>query len=160
MRPIVLFILSLLIMAPLVTPAAAEILSGPVKVIDAANLRFGEQLVRLHGIAAPKPGDRCPLRSVTIRCGRIATTALMDLTAGASVECKTHGDPNAMGVYLATCKANGYDLSEGMVYTGWARPVKGAPAHYRKVEAGARKRGRGLWRGDFPDAVNKAAVSR
>jgi endonuclease YncB( thermonuclease family) len=156
MRLIVLFILSQL----LVAPAAAESLSGPVKVIDAANLRVGGQLVRLHGIAAPMPGDRCALRGVTMRCGRIATTALMDLTAGASVQCQTHGKPSAEGIYLATCKANGYDLSEGMVYTGWARPAKGAPSRYRDIEAGARKRGRGLWRGDFPDAVNKAAVSR
>jgi len=139
------------------TGAAAETLSGPVKVIDATNMRVGKQLERLYGIAAPKASDRCPLRSVTIKCDRIATTALMDLTAGAFVECETHGKPDAKGIYLATCKAVGYDLSEGMIHTGWARPVKGAPAHYRAVEAGARKRGRGLWRGEFPDAVNKAA---
>ncbi len=138
-------------------PALAETLSGPVKVIDAANMEIGGNLVRLNGIAAPKPGDRCPLRSVTIKCGRIATTALMDMTAGAKVLCETHGDPNDKGIYRATCKANGYDLSEGMIYTGWARPAKGAPAHYRRVEAGAKERGRGLWRGEFPDAVNKAA---
>ena len=156
MRLILLFILSHFVVAP----AAAEMLSGPVKVIDAANLRVGGQLVRLQGIAAPESGDRCPLRTVTIKCGRIATTALMDLTAGAKVQCEPHGKPNAKGVYLATCKANGYDLSEGMVYTGWARPVKGSPKRYRAIEAGARKRGRGLWRGDFPDAVNKAAATR
>ena len=156
MRLILLLILSQIIVAS----AAAEMLSGPFTVIDAANLRVAGQLVRLQGIAAPKPGDRCPFRNVTIQCGRIATTALLDLTAGASVSCQTHGGPDAKGVHLATCTANGYDLSEGMVHTGWARPAKGAPAHYRKVEASARKRGRGLWRGEFPAAVNKAAAKR
>ena len=150
-------ILPLLIGYLIVGPAQAETLSGRVKVIDATNMRVGQQLVRLYGIAAPKASDRCPLRSVTIKCGRIATTALMDLTAGAKVICEFHGDPNAKGIHLATCKANGYDLSEGMIHTGWARPIKGAPAHYRAIEAGAKKRGRGLWRGEFPDAVNKAA---
>jgi endonuclease YncB( thermonuclease family) len=53
------------------TGAAAETLSGRVKVIDATNMRVGKQLVRLYGIAAPKASDRCPLRSVTIKCGRI-----------------------------------------------------------------------------------------
>jgi endonuclease YncB( thermonuclease family) len=150
-------ILPLLIGYLIVGPAQAETLSGRVKVIDATNMRVGQQLVRLYGIAAPKASDRCPLRSVTIKCGRIATTTLMDLTAGAKVICESHGDPNAKGIHLATCKANGYDLSEGMIHTGWARPIKGAPAHYRAIEAGAKKRGRGLWRGEFPDAVNKAA---
>ena len=156
MRLILLFILGHFIMSA----AVAETLSGPIKVLDAASLRIGQTVVTLNAIAAPQPDDRCPLRSVTIRCGRIATTALMDLTAGARVKCKTHGKPNAKGVYVATCKANGYDLSKGMIYTGWARPGKGAPAQYRKVEASAKKRGRGLWRGEFPDAVNEAAANR
>ena len=91
-------ILPLLIGYLIVGPAQAETLSGRVKVIDAINMRVGQQLVRLYGIAAPKTSDRCPLRSVTIKCGRIATTALMDLTAGAKVICESHGDPNAKGI--------------------------------------------------------------
>lgn len=157
MRPIFLFLLSQMFAVVATVTVGAETLSGPVKVLDATNMRVGTQLVRLYGIAAPTAGDRCALRTVTIKCGRIATTALMDLTAGVEVTCETHGDPNDKGVHLATCKAKGYDLSEGMVYTGWARPIKGAPAHYAQVEAGAKKRGRGLWKGKFPDAVNKAA---
>ncbi|MBT3170743.1 MAG: thermonuclease family protein [Rhodospirillaceae bacterium] len=142
MRLILLFILSHFVVAP----AAAEMLSGPVKVIDAANLRVGGQLVRLQGIAAPESGDRCPLRTVTIKCGRIATTALMDLTAGAKVQCETHGKPNAKGVYLATCKANGYDLSEGMVYTGWAEADGTQMSRYAAFELDARSAPRGMWR--------------
>jgi len=156
MRIILLLILSHLIIAPVF----ADTWSGPVKVSDAATLRVGERLVRLHGIAAPRPGDQCPLAAKTIPCGHVATTALMDLTAGADAICQTHGAPNAGGITPATCEAGGYDLSEGMIYTGWARPNNVATARYREVEAGARKRKRGLWRGEFPARVNKAAVSR
>ena len=156
MRLILLLILSHLIIAPVL----AGTLSGPVKVIDAATMRVGEHLVRLHGIVAPRPGDQCRLPAKTIPCGHVAATALMDLTAGAEAICQTHGEPNTDGITLATCTAGGYDLSEGMIYTGWARPHDVATARYRKVEIGARKRKRGLWRGEFPASVNKAAVSR
>ncbi len=156
MRIIPLLILSHLIIAPVY----ADTLSGPVKVIDAATMRIGEHLVRLHGIAAPQPGEQCPLGAKSISCGHVATTALMDLTAGADAICRTHGKPNAGGITLATCTAGGYDLSEGMIYTGWARPNNVATARYREVEASARNRKRGLWRGEFPATVNSVAVSR
>lgn len=135
--------------------ASAETLTGAVKVIDASTLSVAGRVVRLHGIKAPAPGDICPFRNKTIPCGEIATTALMDLTAGAQVTCKTHG--SGEGVTLATCKAGGYDLSEGMVYTGWARPLAGAPARYLTAQKKSQNRNNGLWQGKFPDAVNQAA---
>ncbi|MDE0941984.1 MAG: thermonuclease family protein [Alphaproteobacteria bacterium] len=160
MRIVLLFILSHLIVVPAPSETLAETLSGPVKVIDAGSLRIAGQTVRLRGIATPAADDRCPFRTVTIACGRVATTALMDLTAGAEVECDIPDDSDRSRTIGATCQASGYDLSEGMVYTGYARPIKGAPARYREVEAAARKRKRGLWRGEFPDAVNEAASKR
>lgn len=156
MRVILLFVLSHLI----VFSALAGTISGSVKVIDAATLRVGEHTVRLHGIATPLPGDHCKLANKIIPCGRVAATALMDLTAGALAGCKAHGRPDSNGVITATCTAGGYDLSEGMIYTGWARPNAEATARYREVEIAARKRKRGLWRGEFPAAVNRVAVSR
>ncbi len=156
MRIILLFVLSHLI----VFPALAETLSGPVKVIDAATLHVGKHTVRLHGIVTPRPRDHCKLANKTIPCGRVAATALMDLTAGAIARCEVHGKPDADGIVTATCSGAGYDLSEGMIYTGWARPNSAATARYRQVEIAARKRKRGLWRGEFPAGVNRVAVSR
>jgi len=160
MKLILLFVLSHLIVGPIVGTALAGTISGAVEVIDAATLRIGGQVVHLSGIAAPKAGDQCAMRGMNIPCGRVATTALKDLTAGAVVSCQTHGQASARGVILATCTADDYDLSEGMIYTGWARPDKRATARYREVEKTARKHRRGLWRGEFPKAVNRAAVSR
>jgi len=135
--------------------ATAQELTGDVDVIDASTLKIGGVEVRLHGIAAPAPGDHCEFRERTIDCGRVATTALLDLTAGARVRCTLRdaaGTPPA-----ATCRADGYDLSEGMIYTGWARPTAAAPARYRSIEQDAQARRRGLWQGQFPSAVNVAA---
>ena len=122
MRLILLFSLGRLI----VGPAVAMTVWGPAKVIDAETLRVGGQLIRLSGVAAPKPGDKCAMRNATIPCGRGATAALIDLTAGAEVRCQTHGGANPKDIMLATCTASDYDLSEGMIYTGWARPDKRA----------------------------------
>lgn len=133
----------------------AETLAGAVKVIDATTLSVAGQVVRLHGIKAPAAGDVCPFRDRTIPCGEVAATALMDLTAGARVTCESHGLVD--GVKVATCSAGGYDLSEGMVYTGWARPLAGAPARYLAAQKKAQRRNNGLWQGQFPNAVNRAA---
>ena len=160
MRLILLFMLIHLIIAP----ALPGTLSGPVKVIDVTTMRVGTHVARLSDIAAPQPGDRCRVPGKTIPCGLVATTALMDLTADAEAVCKTRGDPHdfprAGSIALATCTAGGYDLSEGMIYMGWAQPNNMATDRYRNVEAGARNRKRVLWRGEFPASVDKAAVSR
>ncbi len=138
-----------------VLPATAAQLSGEARVEDAATLSIDGHRVRLYGIAAPVPGDMCPLRGTRIDCGHIAATALMDLVAGARVRCEIlDADPAPP---LARCLSDGYDLSEGMVYTGWARPLPGAPANLREAEARAREGRHGLWRGAFPPAVDEAS---
>ena len=140
MRLILLFMLSHLIIAP----ALEGTLSGSVKVINTATMRAGMHVVRLSGIAAPQPAGQCRLPCQTIPCGLVAMTALMDLTADAETVCQTHGDPHdfprAGSITLATCTAGSYDLSEGMIYTGWERPNNIATNRYRNVEAGARNR--------------------
>lgn len=136
-------------------PARAETLSGPAEVVDASSLSVGGRKVRLHGIAAPAIADICAFRNKTIPCGQVAASALMDLTAGTGVVCESRGVAGAST--LATCTAGGYDLSEGMVYTGWARPLAGAPARYFAAQKKAQRGSHGLWQGRFPKAVDQAA---
>jgi len=136
----------LLVSAP---PVAAEQIKGKATVIDGETLRVAGQTIRLLGIHAPKRGDKCTLKGRLIDCGHISATALMDLTAGAKVSCQiiaTRKD----GRLLGRCHAANYDLSEGMVHTGWARIASDARTRYRHVETAARTRQRGLWRGSWP----------
>ncbi|MFQ5347352.1 MAG: thermonuclease family protein [Rhodothalassiaceae bacterium] len=143
-----------LLMLPLAAIAGDRV-AGEARVEDAATVVVGGQRLRLYGIATPVPGDMCPLRGTRIDCGHVAATALMDLVAGARVVCETldeTADPPR-----ARCLSEGYDLSEGMVYTGWARPLPDAPPALHAAESQAREGRHGLWRGAFPPAVDAAA---
>jgi len=128
--------------------AAGEILRGRATAVDGEILAVAGREVRLAGIEAPPLGDKCPFRGRAIDCGLVARAQLADLTAGATVVCETLNREQA-AIPFARCEAGGYDISEGMIHTGWARVGKRAPARYRDVEQAARLAGRGLWRGAF-----------
>ncbi len=123
-------------------------LSGPPEAIDGETLIVAGYRLRLEGIKAPAPGTRCQLRGNEHNCGRISTTALMDLTAGASVTCRRRESVAEDGSRYARCRAGGYDLSEGMVYTGWAEADSTQMSRYVSLEADARSAPRGMWRRD------------
>ncbi len=136
----------LVIVVLLVVPPA---LAGtPVTVIDGNTLEVAGARLRLHGIDAPDLDQPCRLRGRTQSCGVIARAALMDLTAGAVLDCEMRGR-DAAGRTLATCTADGYDVAEGMVYTGWALALDGAPVRYQTVQNEAEAARRGLWLGQF-----------
>lgn len=128
--------------------------AAEAEVLDAETLRVEGRLYRLAGIDAPEAGQHCGLKGRLYPCGEIAKAGLMDLVAGASVTCRALAGSTVTGsagdaVAPAHCFSDGYDLSEGMAYTGWAMadPVSGQA--YRALEADAAKAGRGLWRGSF-----------
>lgn len=138
----------LLLLVLATTPAGSETLSAKsFDVLDGHTLMISGREIRLTGIVAPELGQRCVLFDKTQDCGLIARSGLLDLTAGATVTCVPAGDVD--GTPAHRCTAGGYDLSEGMVYTGWALPLDGAPKVYWRVLKGARARPRGFWRGDF-----------
>jgi endonuclease YncB( thermonuclease family) len=140
--------LCLVVSILVVTPSA---MAGTAEVLTAETLRVGAVSYRLVGIDAPEDGQRCWLESHLFDCAEIAKAALTDLVTGASVACEEMVSPEAAkdGLPVALCRSDGYDLSEGMAYTGWALadPITGA--RYRAFEEGARHARRGLWRGRF-----------
>ncbi len=147
--------LPLLLLAACATPVQEEaeqekggapaVLSGVPEVIDAGTLMVAGQRVTLAGIATPPPGTLCRLPSgKTYDCGAIAKTALLDLTAGQAVSCK----PRAVNLEQARCRAGGYDLSHGMVHSGWALAWPPDASPYLPEEAAARRDRRGMWRGE------------
>ncbi len=131
--------------APSGAPLAAE-LSGDVRVLDGDTIEIGGQRVQLFGIVAPKLENHCQVAGNTIPCGRVSRGALLDLTAGATVVCNVSAAAGAATDPVARCHAGGYDLSEGMTYTGWARADLNASDHYLRFEGDARRQHRGLWR--------------
>jgi endonuclease YncB( thermonuclease family) len=123
-------------------------LSGEAAVLDGQTLTIDGRTLRLEGIVAPPLGHRCQLRGTMRDCGLISGTGLKDLTAGAVVQCISRRELAPDGVRYARCSADGYDLSEGMVYTGWARADLAQTDRYEGFEAGARAKKRGMWRTD------------
>lgn len=126
-------------------------LSGAPEVVDGETLIAAGQRLRLEGISAPAPGTRCQLRGNDQNCGRISTTALMDLTASAEVICRRRLAVGEDGSRFANCRAGGHNLSEGMVYTGWAEAgMKQVDVpqlkRYSALEKKARRAPRGMWR--------------
>ena len=92
-------------------------LTGVPEVVEGDIIALQGYRIRLFGIDAPEPGQRCLFREKLYDCGEISRSALQDLTAGTEVACSTLGGGPGDTV-LASCWAEGYDLSEGMVYTG------------------------------------------
>lgn len=125
----------------LAATASAGDLTGSAVVLDAATLRIGDSVVRLYGVTVPDLGSVCRTAKETLPCGAIARDALMDLVAGATVECTLRDSSGP--ARLAVCAVNGYDLGESLVYAGWARA---AIADYVDEENQARTGPHGLWR--------------
>ena len=131
---------------------AAAGLSGIPEVIDGDTIVVAGETVRLFGIDAPEMGQNCAIGARTYDCGAVSRTALLDLTAGTPVTCElmpgASGGNNREGA-PGRCFAAGYDLSEGMAYTGWALAERDRTGRYVSFETGAQKARRGLWKGDF-----------
>ena len=133
-------------------PSFAAGLSGMPEIIDGDTLVVAGTTVRLFGVDAPEVGQSCVIGARRYDCGMVARTALLDLTAGTAVTCELvpeAGSEGAEAALSARCFAAGYDLSEGMAYTGWALAVRDATDRYVSFEDGAREAGRGMWKGTF-----------
>ncbi len=135
---------------------AVDSVRGRAIIIDGDTLQVAGSSFNLVGIDAPELEQRCQMHGRFYGCGSLAQAALMDLTAGIEVVCRKvrdrHADPGSGA--LARCSAGGYNLSEGMIYTGWALMPPAAagnpaPEAFLAVQAQAEERRRGLWQGKF-----------
>lgn len=148
-----------LAVGPLGSSALAQV-TGPPRVIDGDTIEVAGTVIRLYGIDAPELGQVCRIGERAYDCGKIARTALLDLTAGVAVRCKLaspspEGNPedspedSDTDGRIGHCRADGYDLSEGMAYTGWALALRSVSDRYVIFEERARAARRGLWKGPF-----------
>ena len=156
LRSLVVSLAAVWLLATAGYPVRAEI-AGMPKIIDGDTIEVQGQAIRLYGIDAPELGQACTIKARTYDCGMVARTALLDLTAGVAVTCKVvsakvvsaePGRANEDG-RPGRCFAQGYDLSEGMAYTGWALAQREVTERYLVFEERAQAAGRGLWKGRF-----------
>ncbi len=119
-------------------------LNNDVRFIDGNNLVINGKAIKLYAIKVPGLGTFCDAKKQKYDCGKISRSSLMDMSAGAKIICKQAPAPHSQNKYK--CLSNGYDLSEGMVYTGWATPLETAPQLFKKLAREAKEKHRGMWR--------------
>jgi endonuclease YncB( thermonuclease family) len=133
--------------------ALAETVSGVAEVIDGQTLSIDRKWFRLAGVMAPDPKQFCLNKEGReYPCGRISATGLMDLVVGSIVRCETSSfsvEENIHTSVEARCFVNDYDLSEGMVYTGWALPYPEDEFRFQAAYQKAKSKKHGLWAGKF-----------
>ncbi len=125
-----------------------ETFKGPVRVLEGDLLKVGNTVVRLYGIDAPEMKQTCEGKTRVYPCGAVAKTGLMDLTAGVNfITCVPRGvTPD--GIVVARCTdPQGFDLSQQMLYTGWALAVPDAENFMHEIQKKAQTAKRGLWKG-------------
>jgi endonuclease YncB( thermonuclease family) len=121
-------------------PAHVAANADRIAVIDGETLLVDGLVIRLRGITAPDRGDRC---LPSMDCGEAASAAMAALVRDRRLECDLSGHDGA-GRPLASCAANGSDLSHAIVASGWARATSGVP-DLADLELRARRQGHGLW---------------
>jgi endonuclease YncB( thermonuclease family) len=142
-----------------ISPAAGQTIEGMATVIDGDELRVGDSVIRLFGIAAP---------AISSNLGPDARLYLDGLAGGRHIVC-TEVDRNIEEQSIAICTIEGTDLATELLAQGLAAVYRvGAPptpeerelaARYDTEEADARERKLGIWapRDAAPAAAPAAA---
>jgi len=111
---------------------------------DDGSLKLGNDLVHLYGIYIPPTDQTCTTFIRPMPCGTRASLALDFKISGDFVHC-TERFWNQDGSITASCTANGQDLSEWMLQSGWALALPDAPFEYVALERIAQTKGIGIW---------------
>lgn len=131
----------------LATSSDSTVLSGVATVVDGDTLDIAGERVRLEAIDAPEADQTCGAGpSGTWACGRAATNHLRSLVRGKPVACETDGR-DVYGRVLGTCAAGGRNINAEMVRSGHAWAFVRYSNRYQALEAEARGKRIGIWRG-------------
>ncbi|TAD77821.1 MAG: thermonuclease family protein [Sphingomonadales bacterium] len=128
--------------------ATANIIEGPVEVIDGDSLKVGGTEVRLFGVDAPEFSQTCYSNGAPVACGVMAKDALEGLIGGSRLACVTQ-DTDAYGRAVARCRTAGVDVGDALVASGWATAFRRYGDDYVPAETRARSARAGIWKWDF-----------
>jgi endonuclease YncB( thermonuclease family) len=138
-------------------PPGPTSLEGTAQAVDGDEIRVGDSMLRLYGIAAPEMSGRL---------GPEARVALDGLISGQRVNCQIFGK-TPQGDAVGQCLAGSTDPAETLLSRGLAAvyrsgngndPAQQALADkYDAAETVARKQAVGLWQPPAPAAIAPAA---
>lgn len=120
--------------------AGAQMLSGPLHVVDAESVAINGQALRLFGLDAPAQDQRC---TPGWRCGAWVSAEAKARYQGRQAQCHILAHDHA-GRAVARCFTAGQDLARALVRGGLAFAHRGYSTAYLPDEQAARARGAGL----------------
>lgn len=124
-----------------------ETIKGRAIAVEGDLLSIDSTPIRLMGIDAPDPGQKCKNRyGHELDCFKVATAVLANMVKGEEVTC-TVAEKDRNGEKKGECRVRGVDLGMTMVSMGWAFHYAGLSMAYQKAEAFAQSKKMGLWAG-------------
>lgn len=135
----------------LAAPGAA----GFPEVLEGDKLRFGNLIVELFGIRAPKPGMICRAGSVEFQCGAAASQALDRIIDNYAIKCRQVSDVQLFPM-LTECTIGRNDLNRLILRAGWAMvDMVSCESHpscetYLRDQEFAKENRKGIWMGNPP----------
>lgn len=124
-----------------------QTIKGSAMAVEGDLLTINGTAVRLMGIDAPDPGQKCKNRyGHELDCFKVATAVLANMVKGEEVTC-TVTEQDRTGEKKGECRVRGVDLGAAMVARGWAFQYASLSPAYQKGEAYAQSKRLGLWAG-------------
>jgi endonuclease YncB( thermonuclease family) len=130
------------------TVSAQADVVGTATVIDGDTIVIAGERVRLEGIDSPEKDQTCTAYGQQWPCGRTAAEWLKEYLRGRQVDCVGHAR-DRYDRLLAVCYVGGGSINDRLVREGWALDYRKYSTDYLEAEAEAKRRGAGVWRGEF-----------
>lgn len=121
---------------------------GSAEVIGPAMLSLNGKHIILFGVDAPVKGQPCYAGSRAWDCSTASAKTLLNIVGTQDVTCEQRR-VDRFGRVFAVCKAGGVDLNRALVEAGMAVALPKETTDYVAVEAAAKAKGIGIWRGPF-----------
>ena len=131
-----------------VQPNQAFTVTAP-PAVSGSYLNIAGEPAQLYGIDAPSVKQSCKTRfGSKYDCGILAKEELNKIVGNNELSCENRGR-NHRGEKVVTCIANGEDIAELMVASGWAVADRSMTNDYVEKEKYAHDKKIGLWAGKF-----------
>jgi endonuclease YncB( thermonuclease family) len=119
-----------------------------IRVVDGDTIHINKTKYRLHGIDAPEINQQCKVNGKSYACGLQSKKFLESLAQGKEIMCKQK-DIDRYKRIVAVCFADGLNLNQEMVRSGWAIAYKRYSKDFVNDELFAKNNKLGIWKGTF-----------